>query len=186
MMRLRDKYFKKLKKSLMLHKQFRNRIAIELKESKAKYFHNYVNENSKNIKLPWTGIQSIISIKNSRVNVINKLKDANGNLTTDSATMATVFNDFFVNVADGVTKRIPRSQKSPSDYLQNENLHSFFIAPTAPHEVSDIIDALKNGKSIGPNCIPIKLLKILSPRISAPLSLIINESFLSSVFPEKM
>ena len=96
-----------------------------------------------------------------------------------------VFNDFVVNVADGVTKRIPRSQKSPLDYLQNENAHSFFIAPSAPHEVSDIIDALKIGKSLGPNSIPIKLLKILSPRISAPLSLIINESFLSGVFPEK-
>ena len=87
---------------------------------------------------------------------------------------------------DGVTKRIPRSQRSPLDYLQNENPHSFCIAPSAPHEVSDIIDALKTGKSIGPNSIPIKLLKILSPRISAPLSLIINESFLSGVFPEKM
>ena len=191
MMRLRDRYLKKLKKKSdtatnHLYKQFRNRVSIELKESKAKYFHNYFNENSKNIKLLWTGIKSIISIKNSRVNVINKLKDTNGNLTTDSATMATVFNDFFVNVADGVTKRIPRSQKSPLDYLQNENPHSFFIAPSAPHEVSDIIDALKTGKSIGPNSIPIKLLKILSPRISAPLSLIINESFLSGVFPEKM
>ena len=188
---LRDKYLKKLKKksdaaTSRLHKQFRNRVAIVLKESKAKYFHNYFIENSKNIKLLWTGIKSIISIKNSRVNVINKLKDANGNLTTASATMATVFNDFFVNVADGVTKRIPTSPKFPLDYLQNENPHSSFIAPSAPYEVSDIIDSLKAGKSIGPNSIPIKLLKILSPHISDPLSLIINESFMSGVFPQKM
>ena len=67
------------------------------------------------MKLLWTGIKSIISIKNSQVNVINKLKDANGNLTTDSYKMAAVFNDFFVNVADGVTKRLPRSPKSPFD-----------------------------------------------------------------------
>ena len=33
-------------------------------------------------------IKSIISIKNSQVNVINKLKDKNGNMTTDPATMA--------------------------------------------------------------------------------------------------
>ena len=57
------------------------------------------------MKLLWSGIKSIISIKNSHVNVINKLKDANGNLTTDSATMATILNNVFVNLADGVTKK---------------------------------------------------------------------------------
>ena len=45
---------------------------------------------------------------------------------------------------------------------------------------------LKTGKSLGPNSIPIKLLKILSPHISSPLSQIINASFHSGVFPEKM
>ena len=48
------------------------------------------------MKLLWSGIKSIISIKNSHVNVINKLKDANGKLTTDSATMATIFNIFLL------------------------------------------------------------------------------------------
>ena len=70
MMRLRDNILKKLRhkpdatKSL-LYRGFRNRVPIELKKSKANYFHNYFNENSKNMKLLWTGIKSIISIKNS-------------------------------------------------------------------------------------------------------------------------
>ena len=72
------------------------------------------------------------------------------------------------------------------DYLGNKNPHSFFISPAAPYEISDIIDLFKTGKSIGPNSIPLKLLKILSPHISSPLSLIINESFQSGIFPEKM
>ena len=191
MMRLRDSLLKKLRKKpdatkSLLYKKFRNRVPIELKKSKASYFHNYFNENSNNMKLLWTGIKSVISIKNSQVNVINKLKDKNGNMTTDPATMATIFNDFFVNVADGVTKKIPRSPKSPLDYLDNKNHNSFFITPTAPLEIVDIINVLKTGKSLGPNSIPIKLLKILPPHISSPLSQIINESFLSGVFPEKM
>ena len=191
MMHLRDNILKRLRRKpdatqSLLYKKFRNRVAIELKASKANYFHNYFEENSKNMKLLWIGIKSIISIKNSHVNVLNKLKDANGNLATDSATMATISNNFFVNVADGVTKRIPRSPKSPLDYLNGENPNSFFITPAAPYEMSDIIDVLKTGKSLGPNSIPIKLLKILSPHISSPLSQIINESFLSGIFPAKM
>ena len=192
MMQLRDKLLKSLQKkpnasTKLLYKQFRNRVASELiKEHKRTYFHNYFNVNSNNMKLLWNGIKSIISIENSHVNVINKLKDANGNLTTDSATMANIFNNFFVNVANGVTKSIPRSPKSPLDYLDKINPHSFFISPAAPYEISDIMDLLKAGKSIGPSSIPIKLLKILSPHISSPLSLIINESFQSGVFPIKM
>ena len=72
------------------------------------------------------------------------------------------------------------------DYRDNKNQHSFFITPSAPYEVSDVINTLKTGKSIGPNSIPIKVLEILSPHISSPLSQIINESFLSGIFPEKM
>ena len=68
MMRLRDKALKKLTKkpdeaTKRLYKQFRNRITIELKESKKNYFHNYFNVNSNNMKLLWTGIKSIISLK---------------------------------------------------------------------------------------------------------------------------
>ena len=161
-------------------------LETERNKFKMKAFYDYFNVNSNNMKLLWTGIKSIISIKNSHVSVINKLKDTNGNLTTDSTAMANIFNKFFVNVADGVTKNIPRSPRSPLNYLKNKNPSSFFISPTAPYEISDIIDLLKTGKSIGPNSIPLKLLKILSPQISSPLSLIINASFQSGIFPEKM
>ena len=61
------------------------------------------------MKLLWSGIKSIISIKDCHVNVINKIKDPNGNVITDSTAMANVFNNVFINVADGVAKNIPRS-----------------------------------------------------------------------------
>ena len=36
-----------------LFKKFRNRIAIALKDSKANYYHNYFQINSKNMKQLW-------------------------------------------------------------------------------------------------------------------------------------
>ena len=95
------------------------------------------------MKLLWTGIKSFINIKSSRVNVVNKLKDTKGNLTTDSINVTNIFNNFFVRVADGITKRIPRPPKSPLDYLVNSNTHSPFISAAAPCEISDIIDLFK-------------------------------------------
>ena len=180
----------KLKKKVdtatkLTYKQFRNQVATELKESKIVYFHNYFKVNSTNMELLFTGIKFIISTKNSHVNVINKFQDANGNLATDSALMANIFSNFFVNIADGVAKSIPRSIKSPLDYLDENNPHSSsVISPAARYEISDIINLFKTGKLIGLNSISIKLLKFLSPHISSPLSQIMIESFWSGVFPE--
>ena len=60
------------------------------------------------------------------------------------------------------------------------------MTPVIPMKISDIISLLKTGKSIGPNSIPTKLLKILSPHLCSPLSDIINESFQSGTFSEKL
>ena len=65
------------------------------------------------MKQLWFGIKSVISInKSSNVNVISKLKDSNGNITSDPAVIANIFNKFFVNVSHNITKNIPRSDKS--------------------------------------------------------------------------
>ncbi len=89
MMEIRDKALQKLKtnkseNNISLYKKFRNRIANELKEKKASYYHNYFSENSKNIKKVLPGIKTVISIKSSTSSHINKIKDKNENLTSDS------------------------------------------------------------------------------------------------------
>ena len=191
MVHIRDKVVNKLKKksddaTKALYKKFRNRVAVLLKESKTNYFHNFFYTNGNTMKLLWSGVNSTISNNNSKTNIISKLNDVNGNLTTDPTEIANTFNKLFVNVAGHTTKGIPRTRKSPMDYLSTRNEHSFFMTPDLPMEISDLICSLKTGKSIGPNSNPTKLLKVLCPYICSPLSDIINESFQSGTFPEKV
>ena len=47
-----------------------------------------------------------------------------------------------------------------------------------------VIWALKNIKSFRPNSIPIKLLKILDPRISFDVAILIDKSFEIGIFPD--
>ena len=42
------------------------------------------------------------------------------------------------------------------------------------------------SKSVGPNSITIRLLKVLNSGISNQLAMIINESFSSGIFPDKL
>ena len=48
--------------------------------------------------------------KNSNVNVIGKLKDVSGNVTTDPTVIADTFNELFANLGKNIT------QKNTSDY----------------------------------------------------------------------
>ena len=79
MMRIRVKILQKMKKqqtpdnNVKLHKKCRNRVSNELKERKARYFHNYFSANNQNMKKLWSGIKTIIS-KSSSSSSINKSK----------------------------------------------------------------------------------------------------------------
>ena len=100
--------------------------------------------------------------------------------------MANILNNNFVNVAKKIDEKIPRTRRSPLDYLTLRNGKTFFLSPVTPVETEIIIKALQAGKAVGPYSIPISLLKILSSHITKPLCTIINDSFSSGVFPDRL
>ena len=61
-----------------------------------------------------------------------------------------------------------------------------FLSPTDKREVALIISSLDSIKSIGPNSIPSKILKLLKNDISCQLAYIFNKSFTSGVFPSAL
>ena len=79
-----------------------------------------------------------------------------------------VFNDHFSIIGTKVLHKNLVEPNNFKDYLkkcdQNGKLcnldgNSFFLRPTVPDEISQIIDSLDSSKSIGPNGIPEFLLK---------------------------
>ena len=80
-----------------LYKKTRNRVTCLLRESKASYFYTFFQKIRNNMKQLWSGIKTAIPIKHSsNTNVISKLKDSSGTITTDPKVMANVFNTFFI------------------------------------------------------------------------------------------
>ena len=72
----------------------------------------------------WSGIKAIISHKSSTSSSINKFKGKDRNLTSDPSKMSNILNDFYVNVADGITKTIPLTAKFSLEYLSNRTCNS--------------------------------------------------------------
>ena len=182
---------RKLKKkrtndNLTLYKKFRNRVSNEIRKSKESYVHNFFATNTQNMKKLWSGIKTIISHKSSTSSSINKIKDPEGNVTSEPSKILNVFNNFFVDIADEITKTIPKTPKSPLEYLSNRTCDSLFLTPVTSMEVNDLINILNPSKSVVPNSIPIKLLKILGSSVSPLLALLVNQSFQCRVFPDKL
>ena len=75
---------------------------------------------------------------------------------------------------------------SPTDYLKDRISQSMCLVPVCPEEIQTIIHSLNADQAIGPHSIPVFSLKILSGTISLPLSSIINHSFETGIFPDKV
>ena len=68
----------------------------------------------------------------------------------------------------------------------NVNYHnSFYCRPTKSVEIGNIILKLKNSRS-DLNVLPVKILKLVYDILSAPISLLINCSFSTGIFPETL
>ena len=67
--------------------------------------------------------------------------------------------------------------------MKNPCLQIFFLTPTNEQEVLKSIKLLKRNKASGPFSIPTKFLKLFQKELSKPISLIINLSFSTGIFP---
>ena len=96
--------------------------------------------------------------------------DNNNNLINDPNKIVNIFNDHFSTIGEKVQAKIPTvNEGSYRDYLNKRDKNgklfinpdgvNFFLSPTAPGEIIEIIDALAVNKSSGPNGIPVFLLK---------------------------
>ena len=191
LIRYRDRLKKKLERKFtpdneFLYKKFRNSVVSELRTSREAYYNQYFLTHKDNMKKLWSGIRSIINIKHkTTLNISQLVMDGTVNVT-DPKHIASAFNRYFVNVPQQVDKAIPRTKKSPIDYLKDRNRCSIFLIATDPLEIETIIMSFNNSKTVGPYSIPMRLLKSLGKPVSEAFSLIVNDSFSNGTYPSKL
>ena len=194
LMKLRDKKYKLYCKESdpiikeAKHNDFkiiRNQVTFQIKNSKQNYYKRYFEKNSKNVKKVWEGIKSIVTLK-SKANGSPKLIIDNKKEITDTEAIATIFNDYFVNVGSTLAKKIPKAKKPFSFYLKNNITNSFFLNFVTEAEIEKIVNNLSCSKSSGPYSIPTHILKDNINILKKPLAKLINMSFQQGMFPESL
>ena len=163
------------------YKDYRNLLFTILKQSKTSYFNHYFESNWNRIKNTWKGIKSILTIKDFSADIPKSLS-VDGTTISNSLAISDIFNNYFSSIA-GKTKLNISFFNIFLTFLRIDLIFSFFISPTDKSEIENIIPSLDSNKSVGPNSIPTKILKLLKNDISSQLSEIFNISFSSGVFP---
>ena len=77
-------------------------------------------------------------------------------------------------------------EKSYTDYLHSPCKIEFKFKEITVQYTKEIIDSLKAKSSCGVDGLSVKLLKLIKDEISTSLTLVINQSLLSSIFPDQL
>ena len=164
-------------------KKLRNELTQKKRDSKIEYYKSYFATDSNKVANIWKGIRSLIKLSHSSRKEISLLND-NGKTITDPLKISTYFKQNFVSMGPNIDNKISKGKFHYSHYLSNVRINkSFFLTPATPKEVYNIILSLDLNKSVGPNSLPIFILKICNEFFSHYLSKIINTAFTTGIFP---
>ena len=160
---------------------FKNRVNSIIKKTRREYYRNVFNMNLNNAKKTWEIIRKLSNTKLEK-KIVKKLFFNNIEYN-DPINIAESFNTYFSNIAEELDSEIPNSALDPISFLTQNSEHSIFLNPVTPLECSTIIQNL-NVVGQDMNCIPVKLFKYYRDVYSNVLSNMINEAFITGVFPE--
>lgn len=192
----RDKLYAKLKSTPLtcpLYAQLKinlntyNRILKKaIKEVKKNYYHNCFERFKNDLQKTWKTIKDILSSSKCKSKfpeyfIINNSK------VHEKETIAEEFNNFFVNTGPTLASNIRTpAHKSYKDYISNTYTQSFCFKTITSNTLSNIINKLHSKSSTGFDKISTILLKKIAPELIEILTIIINQTLTSGIFPSKL
>ena len=89
----------------MLCKRYRQKIVVLLKITKEAYYKNYFQENRKNSRALWSGINEIIFSKKSSKTIPQSSISVEGKTISDPKNIAENFNNFFISIDKNIQNK---------------------------------------------------------------------------------
>ena len=164
-------------------KDARNTCNNKIRQAKTDYYHQYFKTNSGNPKEIWKSINELMS-RNAKSDKISHLT-CNDRVISDSADLTECFNNHFAEIGLKLRSDEPDELNNCSfgDYLKQADT-VFTLDLTTPSAVFKLLSSLQEGKAMGLDEIPAKLLKCAASVISDSLCNLFNCSIATGVFPD--
>ena len=186
---LRDMYREKrrlhrlAKRWPITHKQAyidcRNTFDRQLKHARNEYYKNLLQSHSGDPKPTWKIINDILGRNKPQDELIDKPDDVD-------ISHADFINNYFIETVDNL---MSNSQDISVDgykrYLNAPAIQSIHLSPVKPDEINKYIRSVRT-KACGIDEISPEIVKLSGDVISEPLAYLINLSFKTGVFPDKL
>ena len=156
--------------------------------AKQRYYVDIFEIYKFDIRKTWKTIKTVIK-KEINKSGIAQTFNINGSSISEPKIIADHFCDFFTNVGPTYAEQIPQSKHSSKHYLRlkkDEQPRSIFLSPSDPYEIIRILNCMKSKNSSSHDELSSRFLKSIGNSIAKPLSILVNKSMLSGVFPDKL
>ena len=194
--KFRDKLYKKLRSTdhNSVHydeletrlKAFCSTLQKTKRAAKIMYYQNLFDRYRNDIRKTWTAINQLTSKKSKR-DEFPKYFIHKGKRFENDKDIANCLNTFFTNIGPELSKSIsPPENKSYKDFLREKITFSFDFKLVSNNQILTIINKLKPKSSFGFDNISTILLKSLTNEICNILTLIVNQSLSTGIFPDKL
>ena len=148
----------------------------------AQEFKKYQND----IRKTWDTLKDILN-KMKCKSVYPKMFLLNGSQITNMSSITNKFNEYFTSVGSRLANEIDTSDKLPfNSYLRTPSINTFQFTFCTCDNIMKYINNLKPKCSAGHDGISSKLLKDIAQIIAPTLTIIINQSLYTGIFPEKL
>ena len=168
-------------------KRIRNQLTHTTRTAKKAHYDAYFTKNVNNLKNIWNGIKEIISIKSKNTSTPLCIQNNKGQLVNSPLDIANTFNKHYSGIADNIlSNRKYKGPKKFTEFLTNPVSNSLLLQDCDPVEVEAVILSFNLNKKTGPNSIPPSFLRDFREELSKPISDIINISFNTGVYPDRI
>ena len=158
-----------------------------IRAAKREYYFKTFTSQKNDIKKTWKTIDETLNRRKNKSKFPSEFI-VNNRSIADQKEIADQFNIFFSNIGSTLSDsiEIDDSTLDFTDYLNNPTQHHFNFNTITESETLSIINKLKSKNSSGRDEISNKLLKSIKDEIAKPLTIIINQSLKTGVFPDAL
>ena len=192
----RDKLYQRIKRTATTNSMYQalkvnlktyNRILKKMiRIAKKQYYENVFEKYKADMKKTWETIKKVIDPSSKDNEYPEEFLINNQNINNPEL-IANKFNNYFINIGPDLARKIPAIQNASfEDYLTPTNELNFQFNSVDESLVSTIIDKMKTKTSYGVDNMSNKILKSIKNEIIKPLTLIINQSLTTGIFPDKL
>ena len=167
------------------HKNYKNKLIANLRQSKKDYFSGLINMHSKNLNEIWEITKTITYKNRQSISIPNSFKNAD-ETPIGEHDIADAFNNFFTNIGLILSKQITPQCVSICDTLLNTNCNSMFLSETNANEIIKIVSKPTQKTSTDCNDMNMSFVKNIIHLVVQPITYICNLSFATGIFPDAM